>query len=204
MILAPLEDVGRDVEWAVRELDVALFRAINGWPDWMEPTFVFLSLGTKQLWVVLLLLAAFVGFVWSQKTRAGAILAMVSWPFANAACDWLKYGFQGLRPCVELQDVILRVPKLTSFGTASAHSATMMAVAVAFLFYHRPSGFVWLAIALLTGLSRVYVGVHYPSQVLLGWFVGFFVAFVAVMTWRALDRRRSLRRQEAESRPADQ
>lgn len=187
----------------MREFDISLFRAINGWPDWLEPPFVFLSVGTKILWVDIVLLVAFIAFLRWKRTRPAAVLAMLSWPIANAACDWLKYGLQMQRPCVDLTDVLLRVDKLTSFGTASAHSATMMAVTVAFLFYHRTSGIVWLFVAVLTGISRIYVGVHYPSQVLLGWFVGFFVAFVAVKTWQALERRRLVRQKEGESHPVD-
>jgi undecaprenyl-diphosphatase len=183
----------------VRGLDLTLFRAINQGPDWLEPLMVFLSQGNKWWWVRLLLLALFVLFLWRKQTRTPALLAMVSWPVANAACEWLKYGFQLQRPSAELEDVVLRVSKLTSYGTASAHAATMMAVAVAFLFYSRSAGLAWLAVALLTGYSRVYVGVHYPSQVLLGWAVGAFVALVAVKTWQAYRRTRTPRTGEAGS-----
>ncbi|HXH61139.1 MAG TPA: phosphatase PAP2 family protein [Fimbriimonadaceae bacterium] len=175
-------------------LDVTLFRAFNGLPEWLSPIFLFFSEGNKW-WVVRIgLLALFVLFLWKRKYRTPALLAMVSWPIANSVCDALKAGLQWQRPSVELADAVIRVHKLTSFGTASAHSATMMSVAVAFMFYDRALGFVWLAVALLTGLSRIYVGVHYPSQVVLGWLVGAFIAFVVVKTWQAYrcwsDRRR--------------
>ena len=185
----------------MRELDQAVFRAINGAPDWLSPVMVFFSEGSKWWWVRGLLLALFVFFLWKKSTRTPAVLAMLAWPLANAACDLLKYGLQLPRPCVELADVVLRVHRLTSFGTASAHAATMMAVAVAFLFYHRPIGYIWLGIAVLTGLSRVYVGVHYPSQVLLGWAVGAVVSLVVVMAWRLILRRRTQGRQESAPLP---
>ena len=46
-------------------------------------------------------------------------------------------------------------------------------------------------LALLTGLSRIYVGAHYPSQVLLGWVCGALCALIAVYTWGAYARLRS-------------
>lgn len=177
----------------MRELDLTLFRAINRGTDWLDPVMVFFSEGTKQLAVRIILLVVLGILVYRAKTRTPAVLAMVAWPVANAATDWLKSGLQLPRPCVELPEVFLRVDRLTSFGSASAHSANMMAVAVAFLFYHRPLGLFWLAVALVTGISRVYVGVHYPYQVLFGWLVGAFVAFVAVKTWQAYLAHRAFR-----------
>lgn len=188
----------------MRELDLTLFRAINEGPDWLEPVMVFFSEGTKQWPVRIALLALFIFLVWRPKTRKPALLAMVAWPVANAACEWLKYGLRAPRPSAELADAIVRVERLTSFGTSSAHSATMMAVAVAFLFYHRPLGYAWLAVALVTGYSRAYVGVHYPYQVLVGWLVGGFVSFVVVKTWQAVERVRAARAGEAASRGAGQ
>jgi undecaprenyl-diphosphatase len=93
---------------------------------------------------------------------------------------------------------------MTSYGSSSAHAATMMAVATAFLFYNRTLGLVWLGVALLTGVSRIYVGVHYPYQVLLGWAVGAFVAFVAVKSWRAYLQVRSKKQALSAGPPADQ
>jgi len=175
----------------VREFDQAVFRAINHAPDWLEPSMLFFSEGNKWWWVRIGLLAVLAFFVWRKSTRKATVLAMVAWPIANAACDALKFGMRLPRPSVDLADAIVRVERLTSFGTASAHSATMMAVAIAFLFYNRTAGLIWLAVAVLTGVSRVYVGVHYPYQVLFGWGVGAFVATVAVKSWTAFEKHRA-------------
>jgi undecaprenyl-diphosphatase len=188
----------------VRELDRAIFRAINEGPDWLEPVMLFFSLGNKWWWVRALLVGLLVFWLWKKSTRTPALLAMVSWPVANAACDWLKYGLQLQRPTAELADVVVRIDRMTSYGSASAHAATMMAVATVFLFYNRALGLVWTGVALLTGLSRVYVGVHYPYQVLLGWGVGAFVAFVAVKSWQAYLRLRSQRQEQSAGLPVDQ
>jgi undecaprenyl-diphosphatase len=154
---------------------------------------VFFSEGSKWLPVRLGLLAVFLFLVLRKSTRTPAVLAMLGWPLADAACNWMKYGLQLPRPSTELADAIVRVERLTSYGSASAHAATMMCVATVFLYFNRPAGFVWLAVALLTGYSRVYVGVHYPYQVLFGWALGAFVALVVVKTWVAAVRIRQAR-----------
>ncbi len=125
---------------------------------------------------------------------------MASWPLANGITDVLKAGFQGLRPSVELADAIIRVDRLTSFGTASAHSANMAAVAYVFTRTFGVWGIPWIVVALMTGLSRIYVGVHYPTQVLLGWSCGVLAAFMVTETWEAFLRVRSRRTSE----PADE
>lgn len=188
----------------MRELDLAVFRAINGASQSFEPVMVFFSEGNKWWWVRLILLGALVFMLVRKSLRAPALLAMISWPVANAACDVLKATFRMPRPNVELADTVLRVKHLTSFGTASAHSATMMAVAVAFMFYDRKVGTIWVVVAVMTGLSRIYVGVHYPSQVLLGWAVGAFVSFVAVKTWQAWEALSLRRRQGSSELAGDQ
>lgn len=172
----------------MRELDLAIFRAINNGPDWLAPPMVFFSDGNKWWWVRILLGGLFIYLLTRRDLRPAAILALVAFPIANAATDALKFAFQGLRPCVELDDVVVRVKLLTSFGTASAHSANMMAVAVVFFHFSRPWGWAWLVVAVMTGISRVFVGVHYPYQVLLGWLVGALTAFIVTQTWLAYRR----------------
>lgn len=145
-----------------------------------------------MVWVRIALLIVFATLVAARgNIRKSAILAALAWPLANGITDVLKNAFHVLRPCVELwPDVIMRVGKLDSFGTASAHSANMMSIAVVFLLYCRWWGLIPLGIALATGLSRIYVGVHYPSQVLLGWMCGAFAALVVTRTWEAYSRLR--------------
>ncbi len=176
----------------MQQLDLAIFRWINTWPDGLEPLFITLSEGNKWTPVRLLLLAIFGYLVYRKDTRLAAIVAVISWPLANEVCDIFKNTFQMMRPSAELSDAVIRVNRLTSFGTASAHSANMMSVAAAFLFLARgPWAYAWLVIAILTGISRIYIGVHYPYQVLYGWAVGALVAVAIGLVAKEIVRRRS-------------
>lgn len=185
----------------VNGLDVTVFRAINGWPDAWSPFFVFLSNATKTTAGLVLLAFIVIGSLTYAKTRKPTVLALVSWPVANATTDVFKHVGRWHRPSwpeilANHPEFHVRVEPLTSFGTASAHSANMMAIAVCFLWLHRPLGWAWLAVAVLTGISRIYVGVHWPSQVLLGWLCGAFVATVVVKSWEAWVSSRPRTREE--------
>lgn len=170
--------------------DVSLFRWINsGWSSpILDPVFWFFSLGIKEtyfriglgiLFVVLLFLGA--------RLRGTAILALLSFPLANELSDLFKNGFPALRPFSQLTDVVVLGNPMTSSGTMSAHAANMATIAT--VFWIRAGwkwGLPWAIVALLTGISRVYVGAHFPSQVIFGWTGGIVSGMVVAYTWRAI------------------
>ncbi len=170
-------------------LDITLFRWINGWPDSWAPFFHFLSESNKIGWVrIIFLVIVLTMLIANKTTRKAVLLALLAFVLANGFTEAFKYSFQMLRPCVELDGVNLHVKKLTSFGTASSHAANMMAVGVVFTLLLGKKWLPWIALAFLTGLSRIYVGVHYPSQVLLGWVCGAFCGLMLVKMSEAYGR----------------
>lgn len=194
----------------MNSVDEALFRLVNGWPDQWAPVFQTLSEGNKW-WPVRIVLAGFLAYCLVRKPeRRAAVTAMAAWPVANALTDVLKSTLPFARPsgpvaqlveagmsvrdaAEQVGGIVLRVEPLGSMGTASAHSANMAAVATVFALERRPSAWVWALIALGTGLSRVYVGVHWPSQVLFGWICGAFVGWLVWATFGAWGRLRASR-----------
>lgn len=173
--------------------DRALFYAINRWPDAWSGLMVFLSKGIDQTPVRIVLGLVLVALIWRKETRVGGLVAGLGWPIANELCDlWKLIPFA--RPGNELPDAILRVGMSQSMGTASAHSANMAFVAFAFTWYFRRWGAPWIVLAFLTGISRIYVGAHYPSQVLLGWANGCLAGWMVCAGVDALLRKRGVTR----------
>jgi len=150
-----------------------------------------MSEATKQTPIRVVLILIAIGFLIYRPTRIPVLAAMIAFPLANALTDSFKFMFPMDRPCVALPYVHLRVGFLDSNGTASAHSANTAAVAFAFTRYLPKWGVIPIAVALFTGLSRIYVGVHFPSQVLLGWICGIFVGWVVTATIEWIRRKRS-------------
>lgn len=173
-------------------LDIQVFRWINGWSMQWRELYVFFSEASKEtgvrigiIVIALLLIGA------GPNTRKPALIGIVAVVMANTMADSLKLLFKMQRPCVELPDVFLWVGKLDSYGTASSHSANMAALAFVMVYYFKWWGVPWILVALITGISRIYVGVHYPSQVLLGYLCGITCAFIVIKTWEAFMKLRN-------------
>ena len=165
--------------------DVALLRLVNGWPEALSPFLRTFSVASDWKTFRLAMFLVLVLLVVLRHGRT-ALLSLLAFPVADGLCNLLKHAFPMHRPFQELPNVVLRVGPSTSMGTASSHAANMAAVATVMSLglgvrWSAP----WIVVAFLVGLSRVYVGAHYPFQVLLGWTVGVAVGYAA---WRLADR----------------
>jgi undecaprenyl-diphosphatase len=94
------------------------------------------------------------------------------------------------RPCAVLNQVHLLVGCGAGFAMPSSHAANLFGQAVLFSCQIKAARWYLLSFALLVGLSRIFVGVHYPADVaagaLLGIMVGggWAVAFGKFEKWR--------------------
>ena len=180
----------------MQRVDLPIFYWVNRWPEAWATFFRFLSEATNYSGVKIFLIGLLLTMMFrSRNARLAAIQALVAFPIANEVTDVLKQQLPDPRPFQVLPDVIMRVGGTDSMGTASAHSANMAAVAVAMTLNLRWWGAPWIIIAVLTGISRIYCGAHFPGQVLWGWCVGIAVGFAVHFLWRAIE---TWRRQRSE------
>ena len=103
-----------------------------------------------------------------------------------------KNGFERLRPCHEpILAGMVRLVKSTCggyFGYFSGHASNSFALAVFFSgvlgIKFRRLTFLLLFFALLVAYSRIYIGVHYPLDVLSGMIFGSIVGIFFIYIWR--------------------
>jgi len=112
--------------------------------------------------------------VYKHRGLAFLIAAGVAIGLADAIGHHiLKEGIQRLRPCHVLpQDIIGIVSCSNSFSFPSNHAANSFAAATLLSLCFRNTTFLVFAFALLVCYSRVYLRVHYPSDVLGGMVLG--------------------------------
>lgn len=148
-------------------------------------------------WLWLLILAPAVYLLWKGGWRGrlfvlGMVLAVA---LTDILCaQVLKPLIARVRPCVALEGVRLLAGIKTSWSMPSNHAANTAAAATIVGFCYRR--WLWLAvpIAALVAYSRVYVGVHYPLDVLLGAVIGVSVAAFVMIAIDAVTKRRNLKK----------
>ncbi len=90
----------------------------------------------------------------------------------------LKELFQRVRPCNALADVLTPLGCTGSFSFPSNHALNNFAVAVFFYRLYPNLKWVLFITAVLISLSRVYLGLHYPSDVIGGALIGSLIGYV--------------------------
>lgn len=93
----------------------------------------------------------------------------------------LKPLFSRLRPYYDLAQIKLLINKPLGYSFPSGHSSSSFAGAIAILlvYNNRKITYSLLGLAVLIALSRVYLSVHFPSDVIIGSAVGVMCGFVA-------------------------
>lgn len=128
----------------------------------------------SYVWYILI-----IGFLLNKPTRKlGVILAvaMILQYLVNGGV--LKHLFARVRPCNVDTTVELLVKRPKGFSFPSGHSAAAFC-AVGVLYGARMKKLLWPAFALacLIAFSRLYLYVHFPTDVLAGALCGFFIGY---------------------------
>ena len=114
---------------------------------------------------------------------AAAVAAGAAWVLAHVA----KAIADRPRPYEVMADAALRQPPAHGTSFPSSHTAVTVAVVIALVpFLVRPLAAVSIGYAVLVGWSRVYLGVHYPMDVLAGAGIGIAVGGVDLLALQTL------------------
>ena len=171
-------------------MDRALFALVNG--ALHHPVLDAVMLFVTNKWnfivpvgpVALYLLAA-----GGRRGRLVVLCAVALVLCTDGSATLLRNVFQRVRPCQTLNDVRLLVGCTDSFSFPSNHATNSFALAAFFAVPYRRFAAALFILAAVVGYSRIYVGVHYPGDVLAGAVLGTIAGLAAAVGCRALGKR---------------
>ena len=126
-------------------------------------------------WVIpIFLLIVFLGFKAGKKGKISLALLILALALTDSICaQILKPLFERVRPShLSMDGLNLLVPKGGKWSMPSNHAANITAIAVVLSYFYDKNKTMIFSIASVIAFSRVYVGVHYPLDIIFGF--GFF------------------------------
>lgn len=158
-------------------------------PDWLQHVMIDMTaLGSTSVLMMIVILA--VSYLLAIRRRLVALILVASVAGGALLNFFLKVSFARPRP-----DLVAHLVNETSMSFPSGHSANSatiyLTLAILLASTQTRSRVRWLIvicallITMIVGLSRVYLGVHWPSDVVAGWAVG---ATWALFCWFVMAR----------------
>ncbi len=189
---------------SLQSLDVSLFRFINSSLSnrFFDQLMPFMS-DSPWLGCALISICLWLLFKGGARGRICVLMLVLALCLGNwLVCDTIKHAVGRLRPFNVLTGVHMRTglgdPNFNpnrptpitgytgSFSMPSSHAANWFSAALVLFVYYRRSIWAMLPLAVLVGVSRVYNGVHYPSDVLVGAVVGIGYSVVVIFGFECL------------------
>ncbi len=146
---------------------------------------LFTLLGDGQVWLLLCVVFFFINFSTALSLSIAIVLQAILQQI-------FKRIFTRKRPYEKHIEITKVINPPDKFSFPSGH--TTAAFTIAFIFYYLyPVLFIpFLIIAIMIGISRIYLGLHYPSDVLAGVPLGFLSAKLAIILSNTIENIKSL------------
>lgn len=158
-------------------LNYELLKAINdlaGKSSIVDAIMIFATNYAVPVFAIVLLMMWFFGKEYMKKTVVYSALSGVLGILINVLIS--KIYFEP-RPFVTHDDLNVLVAHARDASFPSDHTTGAIALAFAIALRNKRIGIVMMVFALITGFSRMYVGNHYPGDVVVGIVIGLLVAY---------------------------
>lgn len=139
------------------------------------------------IWIFISLVLLF-----SKKYRKFGFLALMALLLSFLVGEVLIKNIIGRsRPWMDFPDYVLMIPGPSSYSFPSGHSSSSFTAATVFFYMNKKFGICALILAALIAFSRVFLFVHYPSDILAGALLGVFFGVVTVQVYKMIEKKRT-------------
>ena len=172
------------------ELDKSLFILINKWlanpvTDAIMP-FITNDNGLRVVFGVILILLLWFG---DKKLRVLALFCGLTLLATDQlTANFLKHLIERARPCHTFDEINLLVDCGAGFSMPSAHAANTFGQAILVGAQVKWARWPLLTYAFLVAISRIFVGMHYPADIIFGAIVGILIALILTFLFNKFDR----------------
>ncbi len=153
------------------------------------------ALGNSGLFWIVLTIALII----SKKYRKIGLLAACSLLLSSIiGLKIFKPLFQRPRPFIEFSYIKPYIPKLTSYSFPSGHATIAFSVAgiIVKMVKQKIYSIPIIILACLVAISRVYLMVHYPSDVIAGIILGLICSYLVLLIFKKIQSRRLKEKQQ--------
>jgi len=161
------------------EMNVDLFRTINDLGKeytYLNNFFIFMA---EYMVFVLAFIALIFWFTRREENRMMIISATISFILAEMMGKIAGTLHSNNQPFAELSNVNKLIEKAVDNSFPSDHTILFFAFCMTFFIYQKRWRYIWIMLALVVGISRIWVGVHYPADVIVGAIISIFSTFIA-------------------------
>lgn len=159
--------------------------------DWLDPVMIFFStIGEAGIcWIVLSIVLVLI-----PRTRKCGLTMMAAMALTYLLGNlFLKNVIARPRPCAVDRSVRLLIPFPDEYSFPSGHTSNGFSAAMVFFAYFHRTGVAAIAVAAVIAFSRMYLFVHYPTDILGGILLGTLDACIVLWGVRSWEKRQDRR-----------
>ncbi|MEH6890759.1 phosphatase PAP2 family protein [Bacillus sp. JJ864] len=161
------------------KIECYIFKGINHYFDRKALNIFFRTITHMGGATFTIALIIFLLVLTNGSLRGVAIASAISLLISHIPVQIFKKCYPRKRPYLTIHNAKYPMNPLVDHSFPSGHTTAIFSVIIPFLLYEPRMTFLLLPVAICVGISRIYLGLHYPSDVLVGMCLGTIAGIVS-------------------------